>query len=62
MHRYIRAEHYRYRYTKMNSSEAEAGAWWRRKHIGSYMPPVSLETVQPFMQQMGWKMPKRRKT
>ncbi|KAK7110005.1 lipase maturation factor 1-like [Littorina saxatilis] len=60
--KFIRAEHYRYRFTKIGSKEAKEGAWWRRKYVGNYMPPVSLESVRPIVQQMGWKMPKIRQT
>ncbi|KAK7498343.1 hypothetical protein BaRGS_00010297 [Batillaria attramentaria] len=55
--RFIRAEHYRYHYTKIGSSEAAKGAWWRRKYIGNYLPPISLESARPILKQMGWRMP-----
>lgn len=56
--KYIRAEHYRYRYTKIHSSDAANGAWWRRSHLGNYMPPLSIESARSLVRQMGWKMPK----
>lgn len=59
--KFIRAEHYRYRYTKIGSSEAAKGAWWKRTYIGNYMPPISLESVKPILRQMGWKTPKLKK-
>lgn len=58
--KFIRAEHYRYQYTKIGSPEARDGAWWTRKYSGSYMPSISLETIAPVMREMGWRMPKLR--
>lgn len=59
--RYIRAEHYRYRFTKINSKEAKAGKWWKRTKIGNYLPPISLESVKHFMKQMDYTLPRIRK-
>ncbi|KAL5020902.1 hypothetical protein ScPMuIL_000057 [Solemya velum] len=50
--RFIRAEHYRYRYTKIGSREAKQGFWWTRSRIGSYLPPISAESIKDFMKQM----------
>ncbi len=39
--RYLRAETYRYDFTE--SAERRAtGAWWKRKRVGEYLPPISL--------------------
>ncbi|MSU59077.1 MAG: DUF393 domain-containing protein [Pedosphaera sp.] len=43
--RYIRAVLYDYRFT--NCAEKRAmGAWWKRKELGIYLPPISLEQIQ----------------
>lgn len=39
--RYIRAEFYNYEFTNISERRA-TGAWWKRKLIGEYLPPVSL--------------------
>ncbi|MDE3067963.1 MAG: lipase maturation factor family protein [Verrucomicrobiota bacterium] len=39
--RYIRAEFYDYRFTNFAERRA-TGAWWKRKFIGEYLPPISL--------------------
>ena len=39
--RFIRAELYDYRFTNFAERRA-TGAWWQRKLIGEYLPPVSL--------------------
>jgi hypothetical protein len=39
--RFIRAEFYEYHFTNFAERRA-TGAWWKRKPIGEYLPPVSL--------------------
>jgi predicted DCC family thiol-disulfide oxidoreductase YuxK len=39
--RYIRAEFYEYKFTNFAERRA-TGAWWKRKFISEYLPPVSL--------------------
>ncbi|XP_050396467.2 lipase maturation factor 1 [Patella vulgata] len=56
--RFIRIENYRYIFTKIGSPEAKSGAWWKRKHTGSYLQPLSFESVRDFMKNMQWEMPK----
>ena len=52
--RWVRAEHYRYVYTKFGSKWAGNGAWWRRKHVGSYLQPISLGSVRDYATAMRW--------
>ena len=63
--RFIRAQHFEYHFTK----PAEAGVgltspipkvWWKRKLIGGYLPPLSLDnpSLRQFIEAHGWKMPK----
>lgn len=56
--RFVRAEHYRYKYAKIGSPEARNGQWWTRKKIGVYLPPVSLNVLQETIVSMGWPIPK----
>lgn len=53
----IRAERYRYRFTKLG----EGRAWWVRKRIGAYLPPLSLsdDSMREFLMIHGW-LPERR--
>jgi hypothetical protein len=39
--RYIRAELYDYHFTTI-AERRSTGAWWNRKLIGEYLPPISL--------------------
>ncbi|XP_013382135.1 lipase maturation factor 1-like [Lingula anatina] len=55
--KFIRAEHYRYRYTKLGSKDALSGAWWKRKRFGNYLPPVSLAALKEFLTAMDWPIP-----
>nr|XP_022337008.1 lipase maturation factor 1-like [Crassostrea virginica] len=59
--KYIRVEHYRYVFTKLGSKNARQGQWWKRKHIGNYLPPISLESVKDFMKNMDYEYPRIRR-
>jgi hypothetical protein len=39
--RYVRARLYRYRFTTYRERK-ETGAWWFRRYLGDFLPPVSL--------------------
>jgi hypothetical protein len=41
----IRVLRYRYRYTTPDE-RAETGDWWRRKHVGVYVPPCSPDQLR----------------
>ncbi|XP_071961241.1 lipase maturation factor 1-like isoform X1 [Antedon mediterranea] len=55
---FIKVEHYGYKYTQVGSKEAKNGAWWTRKYIGNYLPPVSLGSLKEYMSQQGWDIPR----
>ncbi|KAK3095743.1 hypothetical protein FSP39_018435 [Pinctada imbricata] len=59
--RFIRAEHYRYRYTKIGSKDAAKGQWWKRRRIGNYLPPISLDSIKDYMKHMDYEMPRPKK-
>ncbi|XP_061180484.1 lipase maturation factor 1-like [Saccostrea echinata] len=59
--KYIRVEHYRYVFTKIGSKDAKLGRWWKRRHIGNYLPPISLDSVKEFMKNMDYEYPRIRK-
>jgi hypothetical protein len=42
---FIRALFYQYRYTSAEEKR-RTGAWWRRELLGTYLEPVSLETLK----------------
>jgi hypothetical protein len=43
--RFIRALFYQYRYTTRQEKK-ETGAWWQRRLIGIYLPPISLAQLR----------------
>ncbi|XP_022092556.1 lipase maturation factor 1-like [Acanthaster planci] len=56
--RFVRALHYRYQYTKIGSQQSQEGAWWSRKFLRSYLPPVSLESLEGYIKSQSWDLPK----
>ncbi|KXJ05572.1 Lipase maturation factor 1, partial [Exaiptasia diaphana] len=56
--RFVRGEHYLYKFTKINSVKAAQGHWWTRKRIGVYFPAVSLRELKEFLLHQRWKIPK----
>lgn len=55
--KYIRAEHYRYTFTKLGSRAALAGKWWNRKRIGTYLQPVNLKMLKGYLTARGFDVP-----
>ncbi|KAM9463160.1 lipase maturation factor 1 [Clarias gariepinus] len=55
--RWIRGEHFRYKFTKLGSVSATQGKWWARKRIGPYFPPVNLEGLRRYFQSRNWPQP-----
>ncbi|WP_437942474.1 lipase maturation factor family protein [Sorangium sp. So ce341] len=51
--RYIRAELYRYSFTRIGDG---SGAWWRRERVGAYLPPLSADdpALRRFLAAHGW--------
>lgn len=55
--RWVRGEHYIYRFSRPGSSAAAQGKWWLRKRIGPYFPPVDLEGLRGYFQSRNWPHP-----
>ncbi|HEY3821398.1 MAG TPA: lipase maturation factor family protein [Polyangiaceae bacterium] len=51
--RWIRAGIWEYQFTRTRSD----GAWWTRKRVGEYLPPVSLEHagLREYVRRSGWR-------
>ncbi len=51
--RYIRAELYRYRFTRPDEND---GTWWKRERVGSWLPPLNAEQpeLRRFLEAQGW--------
>uniref|UniRef100_A0A8C3VFC4 Lipase maturation factor n=1 Tax=Catharus ustulatus TaxID=91951 RepID=A0A8C3VFC4_CATUS len=55
--RWIRGEHFRYKFSQPGGKHAAQGKWWIRKRIGPYFPPVSLQGLRKFFQDRNWPYP-----
>lgn len=52
--KFIRAQHYSYRYTEFGSKEALEGHWWKRELVNQYMPALSKNQLKSIAKQQGW--------
>ncbi|KAM9716315.1 LOW QUALITY PROTEIN: lipase maturation factor 1 [Menidia menidia] len=55
--RWIRGEHFRYKFSQPGTASADQGKWWLRKRIGAYFPPVDLESLRGYFQSRNWPHP-----
>ncbi|XP_039102753.1 lipase maturation factor 1 [Hyaena hyaena] len=56
--RWVRGEHYRYKFSRLGGQHAAAGRWWVRKRIGPYFPPLSLRDLEGYFRSRDWPLPK----
>ncbi|XP_067329750.1 lipase maturation factor 1 isoform X2 [Anolis sagrei] len=57
--RWVRGEHFRYKFSRPGGTHAADGKWWIRKRIGPYFPPLNLEGLRKFLKARNWPLPKR---
>uniref|UniRef100_G1N192 Lipase maturation factor n=1 Tax=Meleagris gallopavo TaxID=9103 RepID=G1N192_MELGA len=57
--RWIRGEHYKYKFSRPGGAHAAEGKWWIRKRIGPYFPPVNLQGLRKFYEDRNWPYPVR---
>ncbi|XP_030890152.1 lipase maturation factor 1 isoform X1 [Leptonychotes weddellii] len=55
--RWVRGEHYRYKFSRPGGQHAAAGKWWVRKRIGPYFPPLSLRDLEDYFRSREWPYP-----
>nr|XP_033771002.1 lipase maturation factor 1 [Geotrypetes seraphini] len=55
--RWIRGEHYKYKFSHLGGKHAAEGKWWIRKKIGPYFPPVSLQGLKKYFESRHWPHP-----
>lgn len=55
--RWVRGEHFKYKFSQPGSASAAQGKWWLRKRIGPYFPPVDLEGLRGYFQSRNWPHP-----
>ncbi|KAM6079590.1 lipase maturation factor 1 isoform 1-T1 [Theristicus caerulescens] len=57
--RWIRGEHFKYKFSRPGGKHASEGRWWIRKRIGPYFPPVNLQGLKKFYEDRNWPYPVR---
>ncbi|XP_066833870.1 lipase maturation factor 1 isoform X2 [Anser cygnoides] len=57
--RWIRGEHFKYKFSRPGGTHAGEGKWWIRKRIGAYFPPVNLQGLKKFYEDRSWPYPVR---
>ncbi|KAF6271512.1 lipase maturation factor 1 [Rhinolophus ferrumequinum] len=55
--RWLRGEHYRYKFSLPGGPHAAAGRWWIRKRLGPYFPPISLRDLKDYFRSREWPYP-----
>ncbi|XP_048351497.1 lipase maturation factor 1 [Sphaerodactylus townsendi] len=55
--RWVRGEHFRYKFSRPGGRHAGDGKWWIRKRIGPYLPPVNLEGLRKYFDSRQWPLP-----
>ncbi|XP_049623937.1 lipase maturation factor 1 isoform X1 [Suncus etruscus] len=55
--RWIRAEHFKYKFSRPGGVHAAEAKWWIRKRIGPYFPPLSLSDLKGYFQSQHWPLP-----
>ncbi|KAM7371169.1 hypothetical protein PAMP_010660 [Pampus punctatissimus] len=56
--RWVRGEHFRYKFSQPGTASAAQGKWWLRKRIGAYFPAVDLEGLRGYFQSRNWPHPR----
>ncbi|XP_010124856.1 PREDICTED: lipase maturation factor 1-like, partial [Chlamydotis macqueenii] len=57
--RWVRGEHFKYKFSQPGGKHASEGRWWIRKRIGPYFPPVNLQGLKKFYEDRNWPYPVR---
>ncbi|XP_066868739.1 lipase maturation factor 1 isoform X2 [Kogia breviceps] len=56
--RWVRGEHYRYKFSRPGGTHAAEGKWWIRKRLGPYFPPLSFQDLKGYFRSREWPYPK----
>ncbi|XP_046522003.1 lipase maturation factor 1 isoform X2 [Equus quagga] len=52
--RWVRGEHYRYKFSRPGGGHAANGKWWIRRRLGAYFPPLSLQDLKGYFKAREW--------
>uniref|UniRef100_A0A2K6EXF7 Lipase maturation factor n=1 Tax=Propithecus coquereli TaxID=379532 RepID=A0A2K6EXF7_PROCO len=56
--RWVRGEHYRYKFSRPGGRHAAEGKWWVRKRIGPYFPALGLRDLEDYFRAREWPSPR----
>ncbi|KAM8960368.1 lipase maturation factor 1 [Pelodytes ibericus] len=57
--RWIRGEHFRFKFSRPWGTHASEGKWWIRKRIGPYFPPLNLPGLKKYFRSRSWPLPQK---
>ncbi|XP_061008461.1 lipase maturation factor 1 isoform X2 [Dama dama] len=55
--RWVRGEHYRYKFSRPGGRHAAEGKWWIRRRLGPYFPPLNLQDLRGYFTSREWPYP-----
>ncbi|XP_070635482.1 lipase maturation factor 1 isoform X2 [Bos indicus] len=55
--RWVRGEHYRYKFSRPGGRHAAEGKWWIRRRLGPYFPPLSRQDLRGYFTSRQWPYP-----
>ncbi|RXM31447.1 hypothetical protein EOD39_6973 [Acipenser ruthenus] len=55
--RWVRGEHFRYKFSAPGGNHAAEGKWWIRRRIGPYFPPVNSSGLRKYFEARDWPHP-----
>ncbi|XP_068824347.1 lipase maturation factor 1 isoform X3 [Capricornis sumatraensis] len=55
--RWVRGEHYRYKFSRPGGRHAAEGKWWIRRRLGPYFPPLSRQDLRGYFTSREWPYP-----
>ncbi|XP_039205695.1 lipase maturation factor 1 isoform X2 [Crotalus tigris] len=57
--KWVRGEHFRYKFSRPGGQHAQQQKWWIRKRLGPYFPPINLPGLKKFFKARNWPEPKQ---
>lgn len=55
--RWVRGEHYRYKFSRPGGRHAAEGKWWIRRRLGPYFLPLNLQDLRGYFTSREWPYP-----
>ncbi|XP_039632482.1 lipase maturation factor 1 isoform X2 [Polypterus senegalus] len=55
--RWLRGEHFKYKFSSLGGGHATEGRWWVRRRIGPYFPAINLTGLRGYFEARDWPHP-----